>query len=247
MELYHYGRKGMKWGQHIYGVDSSTYKTYSSRSRTRDAQNMVAEIQKYSDKEWRSLKGLLATMKIANVKMKRVFESCNDDSGFRKLKKAETSNEAVKKINPNYKKGLTTLSNNCLLCSVAYDMRRRGYDVVAKQKAPIDILYDIGAKDAAIMYQKSKIRALSKVNDINKEHLPLNARGIMFVSWAGHDSGHVVAFEMEKSGACFYDAQSGDVYPKGSYNKIFNGAVNPHYIRTDNLQPNYNFIKLAVE
>lgn len=247
MELYHYGRKGMKWGQHIFGKDASHYRTFAASTRSKDTQNTIKEIQKYSDKEWRSVKGLLTKMNIAKVKMKRVFESCNDDSGFRRIKKVETSNEAVKKINPNYKKGLVTSSNNCLSCSVAYDMRRRGYDVIAKQKAPIDILYDIGAKDAAIMYQKSKIHKLNSVDSINKEHLPLKSRGIFFVSWDGHDSGHVVAFEMEKAGACFYDAQSGDVYPKGSYDKIFDGAVNAHYIRTDNLQPNYNFIKVAVE
>ena len=93
----------------------------------------------------------------ANKKAKEKINQRNEknydpDTGFYKLNKTPTIEEAAKSVNPRYKqKNATNARSNCVYCSTAYEMRRRGYDVIAKPSTKgreVEIFQDMfpGAK-----------------------------------------------------------------------------------------------------
>jgi len=74
---------------------------------------------------------------VAGVKDKRIYnaikqnQNVDEKTGF-KLKQKETSpEEDLKVINPARDAFTDASKNNCMLCTTAYDLRRRGYDVMA--------------------------------------------------------------------------------------------------------------------
>lgn len=71
--------------------------------------------------------------KVENVRTKRLQRELSKDNPLPSLKIKETGttkDQDSTAINPNYKNG-RAYQTNCAQCAVAYDLRRRGYDVEA--------------------------------------------------------------------------------------------------------------------
>ena len=271
-ELYHHGIKGQKWGvrrfqnkdgsltkagRERYGLRSikpitekERFKNEDYLKRSSDTQKTVREIQRWNDKERLKIykaKNLVAAKNLLSFKLSRINDDYDSKSKL-PLKKEKTSIENdCKIVNPQYKSTKVSSSNNCELCTIAYDMRRRGYDVIARQNAPINLLYDISSQDLKHIYKNAVEKHTGSSKNLYSElsKQPNGSRGACFMSW-GNDSGHVMAYEIVNGKPLFVDAQSGEI------NKTLDGTYpekprKTSYIRLDNVNPNYNLVRLAIE
>lgn len=271
--LEHHGILGMKWGirrfqnkdgsltaegRRHYGYGSLPYygeekrfKNSDYRKRTAEDIAMIEEIQKYNDAERRKIykaQNFIANSKLLAYKIGRIYDDVDAENGY-PIKRSNVSKEQdLKIVNPTYKSTTVTSSNNCALCTVAYDMRRRGYDVIARQNAPISLLYDINKDDIGVMYKNSKnIVTNTAENSIKRmSNEPEGSRGALFMSW-GSGGGHVVAYEIENGKPVIYDAQIGKKTSDILNSDYAKDSTNWSFTRLDNADPNFNIARLAVE
>lgn len=161
-------------------------------------------------------------------------------------------------VNPGWENKDGYSQFNCPGCSVAYDMRRRGYEVIAKEdnaglssdqvvsfyKNP-DVKYVSPDIDADFMipglptYQKELGDSVNRALDSE----PDGSRGVAWMAWNG-GGGHMVAYEVENGQAMLYDAQNGQKFRPSDYAYM---ASEFAYYRTDNLEPDWEQVKKVVE
>lgn len=94
-ELYHYGRKGMKWGQHIFGkVARTTAKAYRS-AKEKSASKKADKIAKQRSKITSSRKLTDAELKdrISRMKLEKEYRDLLKDTG--RITKGQTFVEEV--------------------------------------------------------------------------------------------------------------------------------------------------------
>lgn len=153
-------------------------------------------------------------------------------------------------VNPTFGLPIPGNSNNCVLCSFAYDLRRRGYDVTAKLSA--DGTYT--DKIAKELYENAKVDQIvkydftwsfDKARKMIEDKYPEGSRGVLTVmtTMAG---GHAMAFEINHGKLMVIDAQTNET--RDFTDEVF-GAFNPNkteIIRTDNLKVNMDKLDLVV-
>lgn len=182
-----------------------------------------------------------------------------DSSTGLHLKRKSTSKEAdLEAVNPSYTYPDSGGRMNCYACSVAYDMRRRGYEVTAtedmnganfkaiksmyKNADPITVVSDtpetIPTKNG-MPYNKGLTKEVYK----QMKAEPEGSRGIALVVWAGSGGGHAVSYEIENGKPYIYDAQSGEKLEMSDYTDKSTSYI---YFRTDNLEPDMNNVKKVV-
>lgn len=167
------------------------------------------------------------------------------------LKTKETSIEDdAKKVNPSYNDFYDNSKHNCVLCSVAYDMRRRGYDVLA-QKASVGYTNDEISKmykgleynrikNDAPLIDKKRLKSSAKILERQLEKYGTGARGFLDVYWPG-GGGHSMCFENTPNGPVIIDAQNGKVYKDLS--KAYNYGTTIDFARIDNIMPIISEVK----
>lgn len=172
-------------------------------------------------------------------------------TGLHLKTKEMTMQQDAERVNPRYRTWEYGVYSNCAFCSMAYDLRRRGYDVKA------GLLNDgMFEKQIAGMYKDAKFKNISSAANtslkvrgdmVEKEFLKQGdgARGIVTVSWSGWGGGHAMGYEIANGKFNLVDAQVGKVYSKKEADDIFNSALSwdINYMRTDNLEPNYKKLK----
>lgn len=170
------------------------------------------------------------------------------------LKSEKTSkSDDLKSVNPGWENQDGYSQNNCPCCSVAYDMRRRGYEVTAKETAR-----GLTSEQCVSFYKNPKVHTVVADNrdvsperrgltkEVTKEMAkePDGSRGIAFMDWyPGNTGGHMVSYEVENGKVYIYDAQSGEKLKLSEYSDM---AISFSYYRTDNLEPDYDQIKKVV-
>lgn len=235
----HYGVKGMKWG-----VRRTPYqlghrlKKYTSpeRERAKAAAKAYASyavamiVPGYAAihntmviaSRVRSVKHLTNTLDGTDyTKKEGQYEKIKD------LKKKTTDRgvmDDLKKVNPRIgqQKGAV---NNCLYCTVAMEMRARGYDVRARKKAQgeVDTIYHDWFDGVEIKHPKVERQPKESRKDyINRSYDKLcdelesygnGARGYVGIKYEKMNSGHSMYWRVDNGRVTIYDGQSGKTNP----------------------------------
>ena len=167
--------------------------------------------------------------------------------GAKRIKGEHTREQDLKAVNPNFVPGRNgEWENNCQRCVTAYEARRRGIDVTAKQwtsdKEPI-----MWSDGWSLAYKNGKIIDCSDttglkartniIREMNK--MPDGARCAVQVIWKGRrGGGHVFIAEKQDGKIAFIDPQPhGETiqFDCDDCFKIANGRL-VHIMRLDNLK-----------
>lgn len=198
-------------------------------------------------------------------KLGRFDEIIDPESKLPKKKSQTTPEEDCQKVNPT---GINTLAYrlspyiNCTMCATAFELRRRGYDVMAKQKAsPEELVLSMTLSD---MYFSGKTHIyfpptyndfMLSISDIEKTSKD-GDRGFIDFYYKNSNDGHVLNYEIKNHNMMLYDSQSGDVLNPHAYFRDLAGSKKPGNIfrdyrivrDTQNLKPDYGAIRLlAIE
>lgn len=148
--------------------------------------------------------------------------------------------------NPYYSDDYAEFSQNCQRCVMAYEMRRRGYDVMALPTYQGDTMPANGNWTSSmsgmtrVSVGKSTERAT--INAIEKQMSDWGegSRAIVRVKWAGGNTGHVFNVEQKNGKLQVYDVQStkrktGKAYLKETMQ--YTTLSRTELFRTDNATP----------
>ena len=150
-----------------------------------------------------------------------------------------TQDEDMAACNPKYSKG-GVYKNNCISCALAYDLRRRGYDVEAARvdttkaangSLPVQLGFYKGEKlevfdvpdDPNVATKRFAKKLLNHGN---------GSRGMLRIRWKNGD-GHAVVWEVDDDSVIIRDPQNNTIADLSDY---MNRAKTLYYFRTDNLE-----------
>ena len=174
---------------------------------------------------------------------------------------ATTLDEDMAAINPKYSDDESNLYNqNCAVCTLAYDLRRRGYDVMASSEEVTMTNGTAGLTMREIQkcYKGGEFVSLNDVARNNKEisgeikdaikskdgqvigqyvekeliSQGEGARGHIVFHWT-NGGGHDIAWEVEKGKVVYRDCQTNKKIKMEEYSSLSYEIL---YMRTDNLQ-----------
>lgn len=151
-----------------------------------------------------------------------------------------TPNDDMAACNPKYSKG-GVYKSNCISCALAYDMRRRGYDVEAM---PIDTTIAInGSLPVQLGFykgEKLEIFEVPKDPDVATKQFSNQilkygdgSRGMLRIRWKNGD-GHAAVWEVDDGSFVVRDPQNNTIVDLSDYVRR---AKTFYYFRTDNLEP----------
>lgn len=175
---------------------------------------------------------------------------------FTPKKKSNTDStieEDSKKVNPNLNIWKPGTGNNCANATLAYEMRRRGYDVKAKPlyggRIAADILKSYNfPKTSSMVKNKENRKNFTKkayetmMSDLNK--MPDNARGAIMFS-RDNGAGHIFNWEKTNGRVRLVDNQDYGSKPDKFFNTEKMSSLT--YFRTDNATINMNAVGTSVE
>ena len=253
-ELYHYGRKGMKWYQHIYGEEDSRAK-YSSSAKQEHGAVTTLEIALAISALGGAYNIGRSAIRKSISKKEKLASKVDKRTGLLLKTRAMTQKEDAIRTNTKYGYlSVKSYKKNCTNCTMTYDLRRRGYEVNSKgmtqgrttdetlnyfKKKPEVTRVDRGRDAFGRKYVNNAYQSFQKY--------PNNSRGNLLVSWT-LGGGHSVAWEKDSSGQLtIIDGQNGKIYKTESQIKrlLSNTFVTETY-RMDNLQYDWDKIKEEV-
>ena len=146
--------------------------------------------------------------------------------------------EQVKKLKDSGKVSQKTVGDtqaydmNCMNCTTAYELRRRGYDVEAGSWRASNTQY----ASLENWYEGVKVKEVKKTNNLIKaiqSDNPPGSRGNLMVQWS-NGGGHSMAYEVDSKGKVhILDPQTNSVVDEDKLPDLISSA---HYTRTDNLK-----------
>lgn len=185
-------------------------------------------------------------------------------TGFHKKTTEMTAEEDMERVNPAFKNWDQNTKNNCVLCSMSFELRRRGYDVQAN-KATSGYNQDELAKDwftgAKSIPTKSgledhEFKNHNYVLDSRRQKEMIDdtlstlksqkdgARGTLGIVWNGTIAGHSISYTVENGQVNIYDTQGNEKYiGDKAVEKYLKKTSNVNIIRLDNCKLNTKYIK----
>lgn len=215
-----------------------------------------------------------ANKKEKQFKEERDKNPIDKKTGFHKKTKQMSADEDMERVNPAFHNWDENTKNNCVLCTCAMELRRRGYDVQAKKategydgdglvkdwfkgakpKISKGSLTDEEAINDYIQQSKMSYKypqrheemISSTISEIEKQ--PKGARGMLNVNWDGTTYGHSVAYSNEGGKPVIYDTQSNEKFVGEKAVKDYLYKANQISVtRLDNCQINQKYIKEVAE
>lgn len=134
-------------------------------------------------------------------------------------KDADTPDEDMATTNPNYSKWDKNTTQNCAFCSIAYDLKRRGYDVKALEvpneyltSKGIRSLYGVKGSDVTTIKSSEQMINSMKSNGEG-------SYGMLNVYW-NEGSGHSMIWSVENGDVVIRDTQVNKTYKGNEINSI---------------------------
>ena len=184
----------------------------------------------------------LKNQKLYDSIMEKVNETTQPVKDFDDLKtkkKNQSDEEDMAEVNQNYKSNMYEYTNNCAYCTMAYEMRQRGYDVEANPIDPMTVntIDDIASwYEGEDPYQVSVLAVGPEIAAAEVEkHLASygdGARGQFCTYWIG-GGGHSVAWEVVDGDVVLRDCQTNETVDVIDYLQYSTDAT---FFRTDNLE-----------
>lgn len=220
-----------------------------------------------------SINDAIANHKEKKFKKEREKNPIDKKTGFHKKTTEMTADEDMERVNPAFKNWDQNTKNNCTLCTMAYELRRRGYDVQARKATQGYDANDL-VKD---WYKNSKpkitegsmssqdiLDAMAKgeaptIKKENQDHMIQNtlstvkkqkdgARGQLSIVWDQSISGHSVSYAVENGEMTIYDTQSNKKFVGDkACEKYLRKTSQVSVTRLDNCQINTKYIKEVAE
>lgn len=284
-ELYHYGVKGMKWGVRKKQDHKSGRTSNKKKDENKEKQKGLTDKQKKAIK----IGAIAVASTLVVIGGYKVYKKYNgksygigldkqdtstvgsslksftdnlDDIGLNKKVSKSSRSIDLDKVNPNRSSSDLQYHTNCGNCSIAYELRRRGYDVEAKGN-PIgmrtshfgeffnnlssDSFTNVSIEDN--MTKGSDIKKKVSSTLINK--YPDDSRGVVF--FTHHNGSHYFNWEKTKGEILYTDSQLNvedisiifDDYSHKLSRKNGHGGI--ECIRLDNAEINPGRIKSIVQ
>lgn len=129
----------------------------------------------------------------------------------KKIKGEHSIDEDLDAVNPLYNENLKGTTVNCSLCSLTYDLRRRGYDVTAKMSSQGNIPEELVKEIYNEKEPTLKMDGMDTWDQVEKKVLseyPDGARGHFSIR-TPFGMGHSMSFEIENRKMIINDPQSG--------------------------------------
>ena len=138
--------------------------------------------------------------------------------------------------NPNFSKG-GDFANNCGYCCTAFEMRRRGCDVIANPQNTMLVTdwLRLFENTETLDLKSRRLDALLNELNVKLSSMEDGARGSLFVRWKGRQVGHFFSWEVKDGKVLFIDAQNGNMDAVKYFNMICPDSV--ICVRWDNLNP----------
>lgn len=175
----------------------------------------------------------------------RNYDTLGDAIG--KRGRAKGMADACLKANPHYDPSMTykEFTENCQRAVVAYELRRRGYDVTAQptyqgDRLPSGVTRRDGLRNGRWMgaFQNAnpdKIRDTAASLTAKMKEYGEGSRAILQIAWKGGHSGHVVNVEYRHGRVLLFDAQIGKRYNASELFAVVKSGSS-QLVRVDNLR-----------
>lgn len=201
-----------------------------------------------------------ATSKKKEEKAKQAKEGLETDKAtglkFKDPNKKYTEKDDMKAVNPGFHNFDNNTKNNCMLCTMTYELRRRGYEVTANKAS-----YGYGMNDTKRWFPKAEVKKVDdyfgviapkdrawrmrvalaaqginyKLAKQTKQALLQQgdgARGNLMVNFS-NGGGHSMVYEVKKNKFQIRDCQSGKLYRYPT--RILRYCTSAGYARLDNV------------
>lgn len=205
-----------------------------------------------------------AQRRTSKVDSQNTNGNIDSKTGFHlKEKRDYSTKEDVAAVNPGFKNFDANTKNNCMLCTLTYDLRQRGYAVSAN-KASRGYLVD----DFKHWYPKAQVcniphpnrpETIKTFKDVfNRTHATKDydyavraietiekqgsgTRGNLMVLW-NSGGGHSMAYEVDNNGKMrILECQANKIITNPE--KILSRCYNIKFARLDNIEPNLDYVK----
>ena len=146
---------------------------------------------------------------------------------WKRIKIEKSMDENLKDCNPNYSLG-RKWQTNCQRCVPAYEMRRRGYDVIATPKPNNPDRKDLSFNPFSVWKNPEVIKCSQNgMEDIEKMMKVWGdgARAQVVVTWKNTNAGHTFVAERINGKTIFVDPQTGKNDVKNYFMRVENGSV----------------------
>ena len=219
------------------------------------------------------IKASNANKKEKEFQEEREKNPIDKNTGFHKKTTEMSADEDMERVNPAFKNWDKNTKNNCTLCTMTYELRRRGYDVQARKatqgydanalvkdwyknsKPKIaegsirdqDIFFAIAKGKAPAIKKEDQDRMIKNAIDDVKSQKD-GARGQLAVVWNHTMSGHSIAYAVENGEMTIYDTQSNEKFVGDKACEKYLRKTSQVYVtRLDNCQINTKYIKEVAE
>lgn len=214
------------------------------------------------------IKASAANNKEKKFKEEREKNPIDKKTGFHKKTTEMTPDEDMERVNPAFKNWDKNTKNNCVLCSMSFELRRRGYDVQAKKatsgydqrelvkdwftgakttnaKGGLED-HELMSRNFALDHTRQKEMISNTISTLKSQKD--GARGALVVVWNGTTAGHSISYSVENGQPTIYDTQSNEKFAGDkAVEKYLKKTSKVEITRLDNCKLNTKYIKEVAE